>query len=87
MIGVRGRGKGSSMRCDEFVELVTAYLEGQLDAVTERRFVAHLAECDGCDRYLDQIRGTVRALGELTPESLTPEARDRLLAAFRGWSA
>jgi len=71
--------------CDEFVELVTAYLEGHLDPDTEQRFVAHLTECDGCDRYLEQIRATVRALGRLPPETLTEPTRDRLLAAFRDW--
>jgi anti-sigma factor RsiW len=71
------------MNCDEFVELVTAYLDGTLDEATERRFVAHLAECDGCDRYLDQIRHTVRTLATLPAQSLPAQARDRLLAAFR----
>jgi anti-sigma factor RsiW len=73
------------VNCDEFVELVTAYLEGALDLTTEQRFVAHLAECSGCDRYLDQIRRTIAELGRLPAESLAPEARDRLLDAFRGW--
>jgi anti-sigma factor RsiW len=73
------------VNCDEFVELVTAYLDGALAPETERRFVEHLAECDGCDRYLEQIRTTVGALGRLPEQSLDPEARDRLLAAFRDW--
>jgi anti-sigma factor RsiW len=73
------------MNCDEFVELITAYLDGSLEPDTERRFVEHLAECDGCDRYLDQIRHTVRSLGSLSAESLPGQARDRLLAAFRDW--
>ena len=73
------------MDCDAFVELVTAYLEGTLDPDTEQRFVAHLAECDGCDRYLDQIRTTIHTLGRLPPETLTEPTRDQLLAAFRNW--
>ena len=75
------------MNCDEFVELVTAYLEGTLAPETEQRFVGHLAECDGCDRYLEQIRVTVAALGRLPEQGLDPDARDRLLAAFRDWPA
>jgi anti-sigma factor RsiW len=75
------------VNCDEFVELVTAYLDGALDRATEQRFVAHLTECDGCDRYLEQIRATVNALGHLPTQSLVPGARDRLLSAFRDWSA
>jgi anti-sigma factor RsiW len=75
------------VNCDEFVELVTAYLDGTLDQATEQRFVEHLAECEGCDRYLEQIRTTIRVLGRLPTQALAPQARDRLLAAFRGWSA
>jgi anti-sigma factor RsiW len=74
------------MTCAEFVELVTAYLEGALDRDTEQRFVEHVAICDGCDRYLRQMRETVAQLGLLpTEESLSGDARDRLLAAFRSW--
>jgi len=73
------------VNCDEFVELVTAYLDGSLDQATAQRFVEHLAECDGCDRYLEQIRTTIGTLGHLPEQSLAPEARDRLLAAFRDW--
>jgi anti-sigma factor RsiW len=74
------------MTCAEFVELVTAYLEGALDSDTEQRFVEHIAVCEGCDRYVQQIHETVTQLGRLpTEESLSGAARDRLLAAFRGW--
>jgi anti-sigma factor RsiW len=75
----------TGLDCDEFVELVTGYLDGQLDRETERRFTEHLTECDGCDRYLDQFRQTISTLGELPAESLSAEARDRLLSAFRSW--
>jgi anti-sigma factor RsiW len=73
------------MNCDEFVELVTAYLEGTLEPETQRRFAEHLAACDGCERYLDQIRNTVHALATLPAQSLPAQARDRLLAAFQDW--
>ena len=57
------------------------------DDSTEQRFIEHMALCDGCDRYLQQIRETVTQLGQLpTEESLSGEARDRLLEAFRGWT-
>jgi anti-sigma factor RsiW len=73
------------MTCEEFVELVTAFLEGALDEETERAFVAHLAECLGCERYLDQFRSTIAELGELPPETLSGDTRDRLLEAFRNF--
>jgi len=75
----------SDLECNEFVELVTAFLDGALDAETEGRFVDHVAACDGCDRYLDQIRQTTQTLGSLPPESMSDEARESLLDAFRNW--
>lgn len=73
------------MNCDEFVELVTAFLDGALDPATEDRFVEHLSRCDGCERYLEQFRTTIADLGALPPESLSPTVRADLLDAFRGW--
>ena len=62
------------MNCDDFVELVTAYLDGALTPTDEQRFVEHLAECNGCDCYLEQIHATVGALGALPTQGLAPEA-------------
>jgi anti-sigma factor RsiW len=73
------------MRCNELVEVITEYLEGTLPAQDRARFDRHLAKCDGCRAYLDQMRKTIRALGHLPPESLSPEAERALLDAFKGW--
>ena len=74
------------MPCQELVELVTDYLEERLSPVDRDRFEAHLAQCSACGTYLEQIRRTIKALGSLPEESLSVEAREALLAAFRGWS-
>jgi anti-sigma factor RsiW len=73
------------VNCDEFVELVTAFLDDALDPETEARFVEHLALCEGCERYLDQFRTTIGELGRLPPETLSPETRNAILGAFRDW--
>jgi anti-sigma factor RsiW len=75
----------ASLSCQELVELVTAYLDGELPAPERARFDAHLGECGGCRAYVEQIRETIRLTGKLREESLSPEARDALLAAFRDW--
>ena len=74
------------MPCRELVELLTEYLEERLSPVDRARFDAHLAECEACWTYLEQFRQTVRVLGRLPEKSLSPEAREALLTAFRGWS-
>jgi anti-sigma factor RsiW len=74
------------LSCAEIVELVTEYLEGGLAAADRERFEEHLAFCDGCDRYLDQMRATVAAAGRLELERLPAALEEKLLEAFRGWS-
>jgi anti-sigma factor RsiW len=72
------------MNCDELVELVTAYLEGSLDADARERFDLHLLDCDGCENYLQQFRVTMHTLG-LIRDDVDPGFRSRLLDAFRDW--
>jgi anti-sigma factor RsiW len=73
------------MPCRELVELVTEYLEDRLPAVDRARFEAHLQACEACRTYLEQFRHTIRTLGRLPEESLSPDAKRALLDAFRGW--
>lgn len=71
--------------CQELVELVTAYIEDELDPDARRRFDDHLASCEGCRTYLGQMRRTVAMTGELREESVGPVMLQRLAAAFRDW--
>lgn len=78
---------GMTLSCRELVELVTEYTEGSLEPETRARFEQHVSLCDGCRRYVDQMRATIRATGALRDEDVAPEARQTLVAAFRGWKA
>lgn len=73
------------LTCQELVELVTEYHEGALSWRERRRFEAHLAGCDACPRYVEQMRTTIELTGRLAPERIDPQARDELLAAFATW--
>jgi anti-sigma factor RsiW len=69
--------------CRDAVELVTDYLEGRLSRRHRRRLEAHLAACPNCRAYLDQIRDTIAAAGQVQPEDLDPHARHDLIEVFR----
>jgi anti-sigma factor RsiW len=72
--------------CREVVELVTDYVEGAMSASERRRVDAHLAGCDSCARFLDQMRRTVELAGRVTEadvRALPPETLDPLVDAFR----
>jgi anti-sigma factor RsiW len=81
------RSGDPGLSCQELVELVTDYLEGALAPADHARFEAHIAACEGCTMYLRQMREMLDVLGELTTDSISPQAEAELLATFRDWKA
>ncbi|HXB16855.1 MAG TPA: zf-HC2 domain-containing protein [Solirubrobacteraceae bacterium] len=76
------RRKPPPLVCREFVELVTDYLEDRLPARERARFEAHLAECDGCEGYLEDMRRMIATMGTVTAPS-DPHTREALMRAVR----
>ena len=73
------------LTCKELVEVVTNYLEGRMPAEQRLLFEEHVAFCDWCQTYVEQMRATVRLTGTLSEEDIAPEARAGLLRVFRDW--
>jgi hypothetical protein len=74
------------LTCIEMVELVSDYLEGALPWRVRRRVERHLDGCDGCTRYFEQIRTTVRLAGvDAAAEQVA--GLESLRAALRDWHA
>ena len=69
--------------CREVVELVTEHLEDQLAPVERERFEMHLAICEPCVTYLEQIRLTIDAAGAPQESQIPDDQRTGLIAAFR----
>jgi anti-sigma factor RsiW len=74
------------LTCHELVELVTDYLEGALPPERRREVEDHLSGCDGCTRYVAQMRETIRLTGMLTEEQIPEDQKTALLDAFRTWA-
>lgn len=74
------------LTCREVIDLLTDYVEDALPEQERRRVEAHLASCDGCTIYLEQMRETIRLTGMLTEEQIPDAERQLLLAAFRDWT-
>ncbi len=73
------------LTCRELTELVTDYVEGRLSFLDRLRFQMHLGMCRSCRAYLRQVKQTIRALGELPPESIPPDMQRALCERFRDW--
>ncbi|MGH3384830.1 MAG: MFS transporter [Nocardioidaceae bacterium] len=81
---IERRNEVDALDCNQLVELVSEFLDGDLDPHTELRFTHHVSECIGCARYLDQVRQTVERLRELPAADRLPDTtRESLLTTFR----
>ena len=84
---MNGSGSGKEdLRCSEFVGLVTAYLDGEINEGQRRRIDEHLEGCQGCRAALGQFRTVIRLAGRLTAADIAdvdPLIRDRLMATLR----
>ena len=69
--------------CRQVVELVTDYLEGVLPGRLRDAMERHLQVCPPCVVYVEQMRTTAAALGEVPVESIDPRTRAELVSAFR----
>ena len=73
----------ADIACADVVEIVTDYLEGSLPPGRAQAVERHLATCPGCTEYVEQMRTLAGSIGGVTAESLPPELRAGLIAAFR----
>ena len=84
---MNGSGSGKEdLQCIEFVGLVTAYLDGEVNESQRRRIDEHLEGCQGCQAALAQFRTVIRLAGRLSAADIAdvdPLIRDRLTATLR----
>ena len=72
--------------CADATMLLTDYDEEALAAADRERLEAHLAGCQACGVYLDQLRVTADAIGRLRPpsvESVDADTVARLVEIYR----
>jgi predicted anti-sigma-YlaC factor YlaD len=74
------------LSCQQVVELVTDYLENALLPGMSKRLEEHVAECPGCENYIEQMQLTIDMLRQIARESVFPATKQELLQLFRDWN-
>ena len=69
--------------CHQFVELVTEYLDEALPAGEVELVEEHLAICDSCRAYLDQVETTTAVVAQAAPSAPPEELMRSVMDAFR----
>jgi anti-sigma factor RsiW len=78
--------RADDLRCIEIVDILTAYLDGEVSEDQRRRIDHHLEGCQGCRAALHQFQTVIRVAGRLTAADVAdvdPLIRDRLAATLR----
>ncbi len=68
--------------CQQWVEIVTDYLDGALPPKLQHAAERHLAACPHCREYLEQMRRTIALSGRLHDEEVPADVVDALANAF-----
>ena len=71
------------MKHEEYQHSIPDYLSGRLPAADRARLESHLAECEGCTGYLEDMRRLVGSLHAAPEPPPDPATREALLRAFR----
>ncbi len=69
--------------CKDLVDLLSAYVDGELDGTTARRLEEHLRDCRECEAFLNTFRKTRALAREAAEATMPPELRARLQRFFR----
>ena len=80
-----GMTNENEITCQEFVEMVTDYMEHVLLPEMRSQFEKHADSCPGCDTYLNQMRQTIGMLHMIADEPVSADTRQKLLQAFGQW--
>ncbi len=70
------------MVCQQWVEVVTGYLEGTLPPALQDAADRHLADCPHCREYLKQMRRATFVARGLRDDHVPPDVVDALTRAF-----
>ncbi len=76
------------MTCKEFIDFLSAYLDGELDPEIQQVFDQHLSVCPNCVIYMETYKSTISLLKEqgieadsTIPDDVPQSLLDAILAA------
>ncbi len=77
----------ATLTCQEFVELVTDFLSGDIPPEDRALLEQHLLVCPPCTLHLAQMKTTIEVTGHLRPPPDSRQPPREILEVFRRWQA
>jgi len=72
-------------RCDLFYEVLSDFLDGELEDVDRAYVEEHLRLCPPCDVYLEQFRIVATSTEKLELEQMPPGVQGVLQSVLQQW--
>ena len=67
--------------CDEYIELISAAIDGALSPAETEKLNAHLTQCPECEALYKELTALHTALGDLPPVEVPADLTERIMAA------
>jgi anti-sigma factor RsiW len=64
--------------CDEVIQLLTDYVDGELDSTAKIGLEVHFSNCKNCDAFLKTFQVTIKLTGYFSCEEIPPDVSERL---------
>jgi hypothetical protein len=77
----------ADLSCQQFVELVTAYLTETMPEADRVGFEQHVFACTWCMTYLEQMKSSIALSEQLREGEVSSETKAKLGELFRTWRA
>lgn len=71
------------MKCEDMLQLLNEYVDGEIDPAVCEEFEQHLQGCNPCQIVIDNIRKTITLYKGETVYELPTEFRKRMHSALR----
>jgi mycothiol system anti-sigma-R factor len=72
------------MNCEDGIDLMDGYLDGELDPITSQTIEQHLRDCPNCEQRYMANRALIHAIGSAMPYHKAPtELRERIQSSLR----
>lgn len=64
--------------CDEVIQLLTDYIDGELEPGSQGELDRHFKGCCSCQKFLETFKTTVRLTGTFRCEDIPPDVSEEL---------
>jgi len=64
--------------CDEVIQLLTDYMDGELEEASQRQLDVHFKACPNCVHFMETFRFTIERTGEFRCEDIPEEVSQKL---------